>query len=112
MPEMKSAEQIVEDILNAIARLYAEPHELAYSVAGLDGILYQLHSLLASATDRHDEFVEARMNTFTSDKNAWKKLHTGPEFHAVADEPEKFSDIIAEWRRLDEVFGIAPQFSE
>ena len=106
---MKSADQIVEGLLHGIAELYNEPQNSAYTLCGLDGLLFQLHWLYADATDRLDEFTKARMAVFESDLTGWQRVHRSSDFHRVIDEPGEFRWIVDEWKKLDDVFGIRPE---
>jgi hypothetical protein len=107
---MKSAEKIIESLLNRIAMLYAAPQQQAWTMCGLDGLLYQLHWLHADATDRLDEFVAARMALFKSDLTDWRQVHASAEFHAIVEQRHEFEPIISEWRKLDEMLGIRLEF--
>ena len=105
---MKTAHQIVASLLGGIDKLYREPHRVAWTQFGLDGILCQLHSHYAEALDRTDEFVQARWQIFVGDMAAWKSVHQSPHFHRVVDAPADFPPIIDEWRKSDEIFGLRP----
>ena len=105
---MKSANEIITQILRSIAKYYADPTSVATTISELDGLLFQSHWLLAYATDNMDRFIECRTQLFKTEISEWQKIHMSSNYATQITSVEDFGPIINEWQRLDLALGIEP----
>ena len=102
---MKSAQQIVDRILEQIQHLYREPQFAVYTLGELEALLWQLHWQYADAIGRLDDLCRLLSSETTEKFRQWEAWRVS---HCPFDLPSEAAAVIARWQTFDRSFGIAP----
>lgn len=100
---MKTADQILQMLLNRIQQVYGEPQFVVHDVCELEGLLFELHWLHANATDTLEEYV-AVLTRETPDK--FKTRIQLRDSQRLVELPEHAAEVIERWRRIDDQLGL------
>jgi hypothetical protein len=102
---MNSKEYVLSLIRDRIRQIYAEPESVARDIGELDAVLFQLHWIYAKALDKMSSFVDCRWQVFEQLGEAAVKTLYRKDQHKLIHSKSDAVDIIAEWQRLDDMFG-------
>ncbi len=104
---MLSAEKIISNIVDRIARVYERPLMFGGSAAGVEVLLLSLHETLAMCEDREDEFWQAFHSLHESEGHQAMNCST---FHSqqepLASEAAIAAHVIEFFKRLNEELGL------
>jgi hypothetical protein len=107
---LKSAEEILADIVDLIGQIYRRPLMYGGSATGVEAALWVCHTIWADALDRGPEFFEARraitgaLNAGAMNFETYFRHHNPGADKAT--EGEVASYVVARWKDVDAALGL------